>query len=67
MSFTRLLPLVLFWPGGGNRKVFALFHATDESDLCLGVIGSTKFCIKKVEAGGKTCGVAAHAKNNLGF
>jgi len=44
--------------GGGDRKSFALLHGGRVLDLCCGVIGTSKFCLKTTAS----CEVLAHAK-----
>jgi len=43
--------------GGGGRKTLSLVYGGRLSELCCGVIGTSKFCLKLA-----ICGVAAHSK-----
>lgn len=46
--------------GGGGRKMFTLFAGADSAGVCLGTIGSSKFCLKACEHDQISCGVASH-------
>jgi hypothetical protein len=44
--------------GGGDRKGFSLLYGEHAENLCCGVIGTSKFCLRLATA----CGVMAHTK-----
>jgi hypothetical protein len=47
--------------GGGPGRTFALFSSHHKSEVCLGMISGTKFCLKG-EADSSKCTIASHTK-----
>ncbi len=46
-------------PGGAGKR-FLFCHEASTEELCYGVVGSSKFCIKPLVPGSKSCGVVSH-------
>lgn len=47
--------------GGGDRKSFYLYSSAGDASMCLGLMASTKLCLKMFDEEGKTVG--SHRKN----